>query len=40
MPVLIVMAGLDPAIHGPTAIDVGVVGDVDHQDKPGDDDYG
>ena len=32
------MAGLDPAIHGPAAIYVGVLGGLDHRDKPGDDD--
>ena len=37
---LIVMAGLDPAIHVPAADGIGVTEDVDHRDKPGDDDLG
>jgi hypothetical protein len=32
------MAGLDPAIHRPTADRIGVAEGMDHRVKPGDDD--
>src|SRR5215469_1423464 len=39
-PTPIVMAGLDPAIHGTATADTSVAEGVDHRDKPGDDEGG
>jgi hypothetical protein len=36
---IIVVAGLDPAIHGPAADRTGIARSVDHQVEPGDDNF-